>query len=192
MFRRLSENWVYGGFLASLVLIALAPLFARGASAVELLTYLCLPVYMLHQYEEHDADRFRRFINSVVLNVDDALTVDDVFWINIAGVWIVLTALLWLVATQSEAYALAAAYLLVFNAAVHILQAIGLRRYNPGLVTSIVLFLPLGLMIVMELASRASVEAHAFGVGLALLIHVAIVARVAMRRASLQGRANAA
>jgi hypothetical protein len=49
MLARLRDNWVYGGFLAALMLLALTPLLASGWSLGLLLIWLQLPFYMLHQ-----------------------------------------------------------------------------------------------------------------------------------------------
>ncbi len=66
MLARLYDNWVYGGFLAALMLLALTPLLASGWPLPLLLIWLQLPIYMLHQYEEHDDDRFRQVVNTTI------------------------------------------------------------------------------------------------------------------------------
>jgi hypothetical protein len=96
MLTRLRDNWVYGGFLAALMLLALTPVLASRWSVALLLIWLQLPAYMLHQYEEHDDDRFRRFVNATIGNGEDVLTRFDTFVINIAGVWGVDTISFWL------------------------------------------------------------------------------------------------
>ncbi|MEH0071062.1 hypothetical protein V6L77_13230 [Pannonibacter sp. Pt2-lr] len=87
MLDRLQANWVYGGFLAGLVLLAMTSVFTKTWPFPEKLVYLSLPFYMLHQLEEHDADRFRRFVNYVIGRGYDVLTVPMVFIVNVAGVW---------------------------------------------------------------------------------------------------------
>jgi fatty acid desaturase len=52
MFARLIANWVYGGFLAGLLLLLLTPVLVHSWPASLVTTFLCLPVYMVHQYEE--------------------------------------------------------------------------------------------------------------------------------------------
>ncbi len=123
MFDRLVANWVYGGFLAGLVLLVLTPLFPAGPNGATTLVALALPVYMIHQYEEHDADRFRRFVNLRLGGGHEILTLADVFWINIVGVWALLAADLWLTARVSPGWGVFAAYFLIANAALHIAQA---------------------------------------------------------------------
>ena len=87
MIHRLVINWVYGGFLAGLLLVLLAPLLVHGWPPALAAAFFCLPAYMLHQYEEHDNDRFRIFMNRMLADGHDALTLPAVFIINVPGVW---------------------------------------------------------------------------------------------------------
>jgi hypothetical protein len=49
-------------------------------------TFLLLPVYILHQYEEHDNDRFRQFFNQTIgQEGKDVLSPWVVFLTNVAG-----------------------------------------------------------------------------------------------------------
>ena len=66
MLHRLISYWVYGGVLAGILLLVLAPLLLRGWSTPLAATFLLLPAYMVHQYEEHDQDRFRLFFNETI------------------------------------------------------------------------------------------------------------------------------
>jgi len=50
MFGRLITYWVYGGFLAALLLLFLTPVLVRSWPAALSVTFLCLPAYMIHQY----------------------------------------------------------------------------------------------------------------------------------------------
>ncbi len=52
MFARLIANWVYGGFLAGLLLLLLTPVLVHSWPVSLVTTFLCLPVYMVHQYED--------------------------------------------------------------------------------------------------------------------------------------------
>ena len=64
--QRLISYWVYGAALAAVLLLALAPLLLAGRSPPFAASFLLLPAYMLHQYEEHDRDRFRLFFNATI------------------------------------------------------------------------------------------------------------------------------
>lgn len=85
--QRLIDNWVYGGFLAGILLLGLFATIGGDWSTAFWLVALQLPIYMLHQYEEHDADRFRIFVNQLAGGGRDVLTRKAVFLINIPGVW---------------------------------------------------------------------------------------------------------
>ncbi|MGB6973091.1 MAG: HXXEE domain-containing protein [Terracidiphilus sp.] len=176
MMNRLIANWVYGGFLAGLLLLALTPILAHGLPPALVATYLCLPAYMVHQYEEHDKDRFREFVNRL-LSKRGHLSLLDVFIINVPGVWGVVAVSLWLAVRVNPGFGLIAAYLLVVNGAIHIAHGLILRSYNPGLVTSVVLFVPLGVwcMVAIQHAGGGTAWMHVLGAVVGVGIHAAII-----------------
>ncbi len=90
MIARLFSSWVYGGALAGVLLLVLFPLLTAGWVETLWLTFLFLPLYMLHQYEEHDADRFRLFFNTTIGGGREVLTPAAVFVVNVPGVWAVI------------------------------------------------------------------------------------------------------
>jgi hypothetical protein len=178
MLQRLQANWVYGALPLALVLLALAPLLALRWTPIETLVFLALPVYMLHQYEEHDNDRFRRFVNTHIAGGRDALSVAAVFYINMLGVWAVSVAVIWLVLIDNPAWGLIVGYLLLVNAVAHIVQGLVFLRYNPGLLTAILLFLPLGAGILFLLLPVAEPHNHAISLAFVLAIHAWILIHV--------------
>jgi hypothetical protein len=188
MFERLAKNWVYGGFLAGILLLVLAPLLLRGWSAALVATFLCLPAYMIHQLEEHDADRFRTFVNTKIGRGADVLTTRTVFIVNIPGVWGVIAVSIWLAATVHVGLGLIAAYLLLVNAVVHCGPAVGLRSYNPGLVTAIVLFFPVGgyAVYTVQEAGAGTLAMHLVGFATAVLIHAVLIAHVLRNKRMMQ------
>jgi hypothetical protein len=187
MLDRLIRNWVYGGFLAGLLLLALLPLLTAGWPETQRLTFLFLPLYILHQYEEHDADRFRLYVNATVGQGRELLTHEAVFVINIFGVWCVIAAATCLSAYVAPGLGLAAIYLAVVNAILHIVNTLVLRHYNPGLYTSLAIFLPVGGYAIMRFESLGAGGAVWQGTGMfiALAVHVAIVAYALRRRRRL-------
>jgi hypothetical protein len=181
-------NWMYAGAVAALFLLALVPLLAGAMSLALLATYLHLPVYMVHQVEEHAGDRFRTFVNKWLGHGKDVLPTPAIVLINVPGVWGVTLTSLYLAAFADIGLGLIAVYLVLVNALTHVGAAIALRRYNPGLVTAVVLFLPFGLWALWVIGSAPGVgwTDHAIGLGIAIAIHVGIIAYV-RRRASLLG-----
>lgn len=184
MLNRLFDNWVYGGFLAGLLLLALSPLITAHWPATVTATFFCLPAYMIHQYEEHDKDRFRAFVNRMLGNGHEVLTRRAVFLINVLGVWGGIAVAISLAARVNTGFALIAIYLLLLNAVIHIFQAVVARSYNPGLVSGIVLFVPLGCWgwIGVDHSGAGTPAMHAIGLAAAVLIHLAIAIPVLRNR----------
>jgi Protein of unknown function with HXXEE motif len=187
MFGRLIANWVYGGFVAGLLLLLLTPVLVRSWPAPLVATFLCLPVYMIHQYEEHDNDRFRLFVNQKIGKGRVGLSPLAVFVINVPGVWGMVGMSLALAATVSVGFGLVAIYLVLLNGTIHVVQAVISPGYNPGLGTAITLFLPLGGygIAAIHQAGSGSFLMHMTGALAAIAIHAAIIVHVMRRRPAL-------
>jgi hypothetical protein len=187
MLTRLRDNWVYGGFLAALMLLALTPVLAHGWSLALTLIWLQLPVYMLHQYEEHDDDRFRLFVNATIGGGKEVLSRYAVLVINIGGVWGVDAIAFGMAAQVHIGLGLIAVYLSLINGVSHCLMAIAMRRYNPGLVTSILLFIPLGIATLWVLAGVREITPmdHFIGLAAALAVHAGIILLIVIRKQQL-------
>ena len=179
MIDRLVRNWVYGGALAGVLLLVLLPVIDDGWPLPLLLVYLQMPIYMLHQLEEHDADRFQHVVNEVIGHGQDVLPREAIFVINV-GVWGLNLISFALAAHVGIGWGLLGAYAMAVNALAHIGQAARLRRYNPGLVTAIVLFLPVGLggLWAISATGQSTWVQHIVGLAVALAIHAGIVAYV--------------
>lgn len=178
----LIKEWPYAALFAAVFLLLLLPFIGALGLALTLV-YLQLPLYMLHQFEEHDQDRFRKFANQTFAEGKDALTPVAVFVINSAGVWGIDLLALYLAFYVDLALGLVAIYLPVVNAVTHIVAALVLRRYNPGLWTALVLFLPIGLwaLIVVSAASDATWMEQGMALGVAILVHAGIMGYVKAR-----------
>lgn len=185
----LLRQWQYAGFLTGIVLLLMLPLWASETGLVLALVYLQLPLYMLHQLEEHAGDRFRHFVNDRMAGGGDALTPRATLVINVVGVWLVDLVALYLSYFVSPGFGLIAVYLSVINAVVHLLAAVALRAYNPGLWTAILLFLPVGAWSLYVLTSAgAGIVAHALGLVIAIAIHALIIRHVRGRISRMQAR----
>jgi hypothetical protein len=188
MLNRLVTNWVYGGFLAGLMLLVLTPVLAREWPLALTLVFLAIPAYMLHQYEEHDGDRFHRAINPTFGGGRDVLPSAAIFVINVPVTWGV-NAVAFLLASVDPGWGLISLYTLVANAVVHVVPALLQRAYNPGLATALALFLPLGLFgasVVIGTGAVTPVQ-HAVAAAVAIGAHLAIVVYVLANRRRLAG-----
>jgi hypothetical protein len=187
MLARLINYWVYGGTLAGLLLLVLMPALVTGWSVALVAVLLQLPTYMLHQYEEHDNDRFRQFANRVVFGNREVLSRGAIFVINVPGVWGVIAAAFFLARFVDIGYGLIAVYLTLVNAVVHVVAAVALKRYNPGLATAVIVFLPVGAFGWWQIVQSGGGSAgmQVLGLATAIGIHVAIVAYARLRIAAI-------
>ena len=150
MFERLKEQWVYGGFLFGLVLLGLWPLLNQSLSRPGSLVLLALSVYAIHQYEEHDDNRFQRFVYETLAPRGIGLSKSELFWINVVLVWGGLGLVLWLVERHHQGWIALGSALLLVNVVAHLVQFILKRKTNPGLWSSLFLMLPLGSAMAIE------------------------------------------
>jgi hypothetical protein len=161
------------------VLLVIAPVVWMTGGALVFWVYLQLPVYLLHQLEEHAGDRFRIFVNETVGGGVEVLSRRATFAINALGVWGVDLLALYLAVCVGPGWGLMAMYLPLVNVVGHVGQAVALRRYNPGLISALVLFVPLagfGLWAVTRAGATWGMQA--VGLVVAVGVHAAIAAHV--------------
>jgi len=184
-----TPRWVFLALVFGVLLLLLALILARRMewNAFILLVYLQTPIYMLHQVEEHTGDRFRAFVNQQIYGGLDALTPTTVLIANIPGVWGITALSLYLAIGAAAGWGLLGVYLIAVNAIVHVVALILWRKYNPGLWTALLLFLPLSVLSFWK--STFTLDPwrhHLIGVGSALAIHGALVLATRRRAAQLR------
>ncbi len=158
----LEAYWVAGAVFMGLALLLLAPVGFAGEGLALLLIFLASPVYMLHQVEEHTGDRFRTYINGTVFGGVQALSVSDVLWINLPGVWGLNLAALYAAHFIDVGWGVAAGYLILINGIAHIAMAARFRGYNPGLATGALVFVPFGLASILLVPATSARERSRF------------------------------
>jgi hypothetical protein len=149
---------------------------------LELLIWLQVPVYLLHQFEEHAwPGGFGRFVNKIVFKQESGGPLDErsLFWINIPIVWIgfpIFAAL----STISIGLGIWIIYLSLINGIFHILVGLRLRRYNPGLILSLLGNVPLSIYTLVRLPDLEPISStsHIIGIAIALAVQVGLVAFV--------------
>jgi hypothetical protein len=179
-------QWPVATLFAAWFLLAILPIVVASAGWPLALVFVQLPLYMLHQWEEHRGDRFRLYANRVIGGGREALTRRATFWINCLGVWAVDLAAIYLAWTFGPGAGLVAGYLAVVNSILHIGPAIARREYNPGLVTALVLFLPIGGWCIAQSGAGAGLWLHAIALAAAVGVHLVVVAHVAWRMRKME------
>jgi len=137
------QNWAKAGLPLAIILFLISPFVYKGIGLVPFLVYLTLPFYMLHQFEEHAGGQFKAFVNKNVGRGREVLSDRAIFRVNVLFVWLGTLVVLYLCVYASIIWGLLSGYLVAFNGIVHIVTSIRMRRYNPGLWTSVFVFLPL-------------------------------------------------
>ncbi len=180
-------QWPYAALFTAGFLGVLAPLVFRYAGAPLGLVYLQLPIYMLHQYEEHAGDRFRLWFNTMIGHGREVLTPIATFWINSLLVWGLDLVALYLACFVDLSLGLIAIYLPIVNAFGHIVPAIITRKYNPGLLTSVLLVLPVGVTsaVVVSRAAGSTLGDQLLALGVAIAVHAIIIIHVRRRMSYL-------
>lgn len=157
-FAWLKRDWAKVGFILSIFLFVFLFVFVKNTDFVLFLLLLQTPLYMLHQTEEYIfPGGFARFFNIDILKLDSAdKPVDENFilYVNVGLIWIILP-LFGLLATKNLQYGLWIPYFSFFAGVAHIALGIKARkRYNPGLIISLLLNIPVGAWSVLYLVEQ--------------------------------------
>ncbi|MEM9282857.1 MAG: HXXEE domain-containing protein [Verrucomicrobiota bacterium] len=158
----LIEHWMkLGVFMAPFLLFVAAAFRSESSKGKEIdlkfWSLILLVTYIIHQFEEHWVDlfgniyAFKPYLNSLLRerfggtgNSTGPLSDAGVFVINTSLVWLVASLGIWR-APQHLFPALCMASIVIVNAFSHIGAAVVTLGYNPGLLTAVTLFIPLGL-----------------------------------------------
>jgi hypothetical protein len=143
-----------------------------GSGAPVLLIYLWLPIYMLHQYEEHGQGTFLDFYRRMMPSIAPYLTERKLLVVNLGTVWLFFVASIYAARYSQWSLALYAPYLSLVNALMHVGQLIAWRSYNPGLWTALALFIP-GAIYTIHAATAvgAALNDNLIALALAILVH---------------------
>lgn len=182
------ENWSRMSLPFAVLTLCSLPIFLTAGNVSLILLYTLLPVYMIHQYEEHAHGRFVEFFNTTMGRGYGVLTSVSAFWINILGVWLAFLVSFYLAKYVALGIAFVPIYLTIINGFTHVVASIALRRYNPGLYTSLLLFLPWGLFLLIYLngITRFSLFFNGIGLLTSVLGHIVIVVYALRRRGKLE------
>ena len=178
----ISANWQKAlPLLAVLGIAAWITMFRDAPASEQALFAALLVVYMLHQIEEHLwPGGFRQFTNAHVFKSGSdrwPLDVGGVALVNIGYVWLPLAlAVAW--PGPLRWLGLGWVGLTLINGISHIATSIRFRIYNPGLVTSIVLFLPFTTWMLWHEHAAGMLSGAEIGIVLlaGVLLHIPVAA----------------
>ncbi|MCP4610143.1 MAG: HXXEE domain-containing protein [Planctomycetes bacterium] len=157
-FHWLKRDWAKAGLFISIFLFVFLFAFVKATDFVLFLLLLQTPLYMLHETEEYIfPGGFGKFFNIDILKLEtEDKPVDEnfVFYVNVILVWIILP-IFGLLAANNYQYGLWIPYFSFFAGVAHIALGIKARKpYNPGLLISLLLNIPVGTWSILYLVDH--------------------------------------
>ena len=154
----LKREWAKVGFILSIYLFIFLFTFVKEADFVLFLLLLQTPLYMLHETEEYIfPGGFGRFFNMDIFKLqtpDKPVDENFIFNVNVILIWIILP-LFGLLASQNYQYGLWIPYFSFFAGVAHIGLGIKAHKlYNPGLIISLLLNIPVGAWSIYYLSDQ--------------------------------------
>jgi hypothetical protein len=202
-FRWLKKDWAKVGVILSIYLFVMLFVFVRQYDFVVFVLLLQTPLYMLHQTEEYIfPGGFGKFFNTKIFNLeteDEPLDENFIFYVNVIIIWIVLPVC-GLLSTLNYNFGLWLPYFSFFAGVAHVALALKAKKlYNPGLMVSLFINIPVGLWSIRYLLGQGLIE-HFFLnihclIGLAVNAILPVMGTILFRnyqkRTSLEEQANA-
>ncbi|NQS90926.1 MAG: HXXEE domain-containing protein [Chloroflexi bacterium] len=154
-YKWLKKDWAKAGLILSVFLMVFLWVFVRKTDFVVFILLLQTPLYMLHQTEEYIfPGGFGKFFNTKIFDLEtEDKPVDEnfIFFVNVILIWIVLP-LFGLLSGINTQYGLWIPYFSFFAGVAHL--ALGIKAktyYNPGLIVSLLINIPVGLWSIHQL-----------------------------------------
>jgi hypothetical protein len=180
MINWLIKNWAKLCIFLSIIVALIILLVVKTNNIILFLIWLQIPIYLLHQFEEHSwPGGFKNFFNKEVFNVKTGeypLNDKNIFWINVPIIW-VLMPIFAALSSVNLFFGLWIPYFAVFNSLTHVIAAIVKRKYNPGLFISVVLGIPVASYTLWLFYTLISVPLviTLLSLLIVLLLHLAII-----------------
>ena len=176
----LYENWAKFCLILSIIVTIIIFLFVKTNNIFLFLIWIQIPIYLLHQFEEHEwPGGFKKFFNKEIFNVEDReypLNDKYIFWINIPIIWFLMP----LFASFSYFnlfWGLWIPYFTLFNSLTHVFAAIIKRKYNPGLFISLLLGIPVSIytLWIFYTLINIPVVITGFSILVVILLHATLI-----------------
>ena len=154
-YKWLKKEWAKVGVILSIFLSVFLFVFVRKFDFVVFILLFQTPLYMLHQTEEYIfPGEFGKFFNTKIFNLEtEDKPVDEnfIFYVNVILIWIVLPVF-GLLSTIDYQYGLWIPYFSFFAGIAHVALALKAKKlYNPGMIVSLFINIPVGLWSILHL-----------------------------------------
>ncbi len=176
----LYNNWYKSTIFLAVYLLIFALIYLFKEDYALFLIWLQTIVYLLHQFEEYVLPGgFVKFFNTKPLGskIDDfPLNIRSSFWINIPIIFIGFPLSAILAGYVNISIGLWTAYFSIINAISHVGMFFWFK-YNPGLIVSLFLNIPIGVYTIYYFTSHnlASVDVNLVSLAIGLLIQASLM-----------------
>ena len=186
----LKKEWAKVGLILSIYLFVMLFVFVRKYDFVLFILLLQTPLYMLHQTEEYIfPGGFGKFFNTKIFNLateDKPLDENFIFYVNVILIWIALPVF-GLLSTLNYSFGLWLPYFSLFAGVAHIALALKARKlYNPGLLMSLFINIPVGLWSILYIMGQGLIVNFFlnvyFVIGLAINLVLPIMGTILLRK----------
>ena len=186
----LKKEWAKVGLILSIYLFVMLFVFVRKYDFVLFILLLQTPLYMLHQTEEYIfPGGFGKFFNTKIFNLatdDKPLDETFIFYVNVILIWIALPVF-GLLSTLNYSFGLWLPYFSLFAGVAHIALALKARKlYNPGLLMSLFINIPVGLWSILYIMGKGLIVNFFlnvyFVIGLAINLVLPIMGTILFRK----------
>ena len=182
------KDWPKAGLIAAVFILLLLFLNSKASiGSFEWFYWLSLPLYMIHQFEEYVyPGGFKEELNKVLLkeNVSSEILTDKAaLVVNIGFIWI-LTPVLIVLGAISIIFPVILMTLVAFNGFIHLVVSIRFKRYNPGLIASLIFNIPLGVYVLIGLSLNSLVSGIELLIGIiiGLILHMGLLVFLLMKK----------
>jgi len=175
----LKRDWAKAGFLISIFLIIFLLVFVKEKNFIVFLILAQTPLYMLHETEEYIfPGGFAKFFNQDIFKLeteDEPIDENFIFFVNVILIWITLP-LFGLLSTINYNFGLWIPYFSFFAGVAHIALAIkSKKKYNPGIIVSLALNIPVGAWTVYYFYTHRILDSLVINVHCAIGLGVNLV-----------------
>ena len=186
----LKKEWAKVGLILSIYIFVMLFVFVRKYDFVLFILLLQTPLYMLHQTEEYIfPGGFGKFFNTKIFNLateDKPLDENFIFYVNVILIWIALPVF-GLLSTLNYSFGLWLPYFSLFAGVAHIALALKARKlYNPGLLMSLFINIPVGLWSILYIMRQGLIVNFFlnvyFVIGLAINLVLPIMGTILFRK----------
>ncbi|MEN8123274.1 MAG: HXXEE domain-containing protein [Bacteroidota bacterium] len=163
----INKNWAKIGGLISIAIVLFVLFSNPKLNEIESLFWIHFAIFLLHQFEEFVyPGKFKEFYNENILNRNRItrfpLNDNGIILVNVIFGW---TAYL-LSAILGENFIWLTIGLLgvtILNGIMHTIMFIIKRKYNPGFISGLLLFIPFGIFLLLKIMENITSENLIYG-----------------------------